>query len=468
MTIKLTFLGGVDCVTGSCYLVETDNYKLLVDCGLYQERDCASRNWATFPVPPGSINAVLLTHAHLDHCGLIPKLVKQGLSCPIYCTEATKELAEIILLDSAHIQEEDAAFKKKRHEREGRKGAYPEIPLYTVDDSKASFPLFTAVKYQGIVQLGDSLWGTFYDAGHVLGSASVRIVVKQQDSNRTIVFSGDLGWWNKAILNDPMQFPEADYVVIESTYGDTKHESIEEAADQLKDTVNSTAKAGGNIVIPSFALERTQDILYYLSKLLKAKLIPPLAVFVDSPMAVRMTDIYERHPEILDAETQSLLLGDNSPFSFQGLKLIRTIDESKAISYVNGSSIIIAGSGMCTGGRIKHHLVANISRPESTILFVGYQARGTLGRLITEGAKEVRILGQTYSVKAKIVQINGFSAHGDRDSLFKWLSGFQKPPKTLFVTHGEADKARSFAKFVEERNRWKTVVPKYRDEIILD
>ena len=468
MQTKITFLGAAQNVTGSQYFVEANNKKFLVDCGLYQERELKGRNWAPFQFEPGRLDAVLLTHAHLDHCGLLPKLARDGFHNSIYCTAATADITRIILLDSANIQEEDAMLKKRRHEREGGKGPYPEIPLYTTHDAEISFPLLTPIQYGETVKMGKNVEATFYDAGHVLGSSMIKLRVQQNGEERIILFSGDIGGWGKPILHDPTLFEEADYVLVESTYGDRLLESPEDAASQLAEVINTTVKEGGNIVIPSFALERAQELLYYLNQLLLEDRIPHIMVFVDSPMAVSITDVFQNYSHLFDAEMRGLLKSRKSPFDFPGLKLIRTVDESKAINRIRGSSIIIAGSGMCTGGRIKHHLVTNITKPESTILFVGYQAVGTLGRQIIDGAREVRILGQRYPVRARIIQLNGFSAHADRDQLLKWLSGLRRQPRLIFVTHGEPEISKYFAGFVKEKTGWETSVPRYRDEILLD
>jgi len=467
MDIKLSFLGAAQNVTGSRHLVEIDKLKFLIDCGLFQERQFKARNWEPFPFAPNSLDAVLLTHAHLDHCGLLPKLAREGFSGPIYCTTATAEIARIILLDSAKIQEEDAEFKRERHRREGRKGPYPELPLYSVDDARACLPQLFPVRYEESVELADGVSATFHDAGHILGSSMVKMNVVRNGERRSLVFSGDVGRWDRPIIRDPTLFQEADYVVVESTYGDRTHESQETIEERLAEVVNSTVKAGGNIVIPSFALERSQEVLYYLNELLTGNRIPHLVVFVDSPMAVTVTEVFQQHPELFDEEMTQLIRQKNSPFEFPGLTMVRTVDQSKAINYISATAMIIAGSGMCTGGRIKYHLVRNISRPESTILFVGYQAAGTLGRQIVDGAEEVRILGQRHPVRARVAQIHGFSAHADRDELFRWLSGLQRPPGQVFVVHGEAEAARSFAGFVRENTGWKVSVPKYRDEAVL-
>ncbi|MEJ2739078.1 MAG: MBL fold metallo-hydrolase [Dehalococcoidia bacterium] len=468
MNIKITFLGAAECVTGSQYLVEVDRMKILVDCGIYQERDHLDRNWADFHTKPEDIDVVLLTHAHLDHCGLLPKLVREGFNGPIYCTSATAEITEIILLDSAKLQEEDAAYKKRRHEREGRKGPYPEVPLYTVRDAEAAIPYLSYVDYKEPVLLDHGIEATFYDAGHVLGSSILKLEVSRDNEKRTLFFSGDLGRCDKPILNDPTMISEADYVIMESTYGDRLLNSPEDGVEKLADVVNETVEAGGNIVIPSFALERAQELLYYLNEFLLEKHIPNIRIFIDSPMAINVTEVFKHHPELFDEEMNKLMNEGNSPFDFRGLSLTKTTNESKAINYIKEPVIIVAGSGMCTGGRIKHHLISNITRPESTILIVGYQARGTLGRHIVEGDKEVRILGHYYQVQARISRINGFSAHADRDQLYQWVSGLKTPPKRIFITHGEVEASRNFADYVNGKTGWNVTVPRYKEEVLLD
>ena len=466
MTISLQFLGAAQNVTGSSYLLEAKGTRILVDCGLYQERELRYRNWKPFPVDPKSIDIVLLTHAHLDHCGLLPKLVREGFAGKIICTSPTEDIARIVLLDAAHLQEEDAEFKRKRHEREGRKGPYPEVPLYTRKDAERVFPLFKSIRYEEEVKINSSVRVTFYDAGHILGSSMIKVKVSD-GIERSIVFSGDVGRWNKPIIRDPTLISDADYILVESTYGNRIHEDPSDIKSILEDVINTTERRGGNVVIPSFAIERTQELLYYLNELLGEDRIPHLLTFVDSPMAISVTDVFRNHSEYFDKETLNLIQSGDSPFYFVNLKLTRSSGESKAINRIRGSCIIIAGSGMCTGGRIKHHLVRNIPHPENTILFVGYQARGTLGREIVEGAKEVRILGKMYPVRASIVQIHGFSAHADKNELLKWISGFKSFPRKLFVVHGEEQAMFEFAKLVKEKRGWDVICPEYKDKVSL-
>jgi metallo-beta-lactamase family protein len=467
MDINLSFLGAAQNVTGSRYLLEANGKRLLVDCGLYQERDFRERNWDPFPIPPKSIDLILLTHAHLDHSGYLPRLVKSGFRGSVFSTAASVEIAKIALLDSAHLLTEDAQYKRKRHAKEKRKGPHPEVPLYTEADARESFPLFKQVRYEEPVEVGDGLEATYHDAGHILGASHITLKITRNGEVRTILFSGDIGRWDKPILRDPTLIKHADYVIMESTYGDRDHEDPSDIDSMLEDVVNSTCKRGGNICIPSFAIGRTQEVLYRLNELLVEQRIPHCRVFIDSPMAVKVTEVFKHHRELFDKEMMDFINDGQSPFRFPELKMVTTVADSKAINSVKKGALIIAGSGMCTGGRIKHHLANNIDRKESTVLFVGYQAVGTLGRHIVEGASEVRLFGKKYPVKARVVQINGFSAHADRGELMRWVSGLAPDPKHVFVTHGEPESARAFAARLKQEKGWKVSVPEYKDEAIL-
>ena len=465
--MRIKFLGANQQVTGSCYLLETETTRVLVDCGLYQEREYLARNWDPFPIPPETIDMLLLTHVHLDHCGLIPKLVREGFSGPILLTPPSKALLPIVLLDSARIHEEDANYKKKRHKREGRKGPYPEIPLYTVEDAERALPLVREVPYQKRIPLQDQWEVCFHDAGHILGSAIVEVIIREKGRQETVLFSGDLGQWNRPLMKDPAFFDHGDYIVLETTYGDRDHDDPEDVDRLLSEVINDTVKRGGNVVIPTFAIERAQELLYHLGRLSRQDRIPYMMAFLDSPMAMDVTEVFVQYQEDLDKDVLKLLHSGKDPFGFLGLRMTRTAVESKTINSIKGSTIIMAGSGMCTGGRIKHHLIHNISRPESTILFVGYQARGTLGRQILDGAPEVRIHGNNYPVRAKVEQIQGFSAHAGRQELFAWLDAFQSPPARLFLTHGEKESSQSLFDLIRRKKKWKIAIPKYLDDFEL-
>lgn len=462
--MKIEFLGATHQVTGSSYLLETSGMKILVDCGMFQERDYSQRNWEPFPVPPDQIQYLLLTHVHQDHCGLIPKLVKDGFHGDILLTAASKELFPIVILDSARIQEEDAAFKKNRNSNEKQKEPYPETPLYTVQDVEKCFPLLKAVPYEEFLPLNDQVKVCFYDAGHILGSAMIEIVFQDESGSGNIIFSGDIGQFDTPLLNNPTVFERADYVVMESTYGDQNHDSLQDIDDKLTNTINDTIKAGGNVIIPTFAIERAQELLYHISLLARAKRIPYIVTFLDSPLAVEITKVFEQSKKYFDNQTLELFKDGQTPFDFSGLKLVESVEGSKAINLIKGSTIIMAGSGMITGGRIKHHLVREISRPESTLIFVGYQAVGTLGRQILDGVSPVSILGESYPVRMRIENINGLSAHAGMNDLHRWLDNFKAPPKHVFLTHGEEGSILSLENYLRSKGGWEVTAPVYLEE----
>lgn len=463
--MKLHFLGADRQVTGSCYAVDAERRMLLVDCGYYQEREFQGRNWAPTPVDVGSLHSVLLTHAHLDHCGLLPKLVREGFDGPIYATPPTIDLARLVLEDSAHIQMEDMAYKKRRHQKEGRKSPHPYEPLTRIEDVHKVTRQFQPVPYEKDVSLGAGISFRLHDAGHILGSAIVELNAGEGADARRLVFSGDLGRPDVPIVRDPTIVERADGVVIESTYGDREHEHSEEIEDQLAEIISATAARGGKVIIPTFAIERAQELIIHLAALVESRRIPRLPAFLDSPMAVDATEIFRNHVDYMDGPTQELVHSSRLARLGEWFRFTRSSAESKEINTVRGPCIVLAGSGMCTGGRIKHHLVQNIERPEATILFSGYQAAGTLGRHIVSGEHEVRIHGRMYQVRAEVRQVQGLSAHAGRHDLLSWLGGFRERPGRVFVTHGEEHAALALADSARADLGLEVDVPHYLDEV---
>jgi metallo-beta-lactamase family protein len=461
------FMGANRQVTGSRCCVESAGLKFLVDCGMFQERAFLERNWQPSLIPPRELAAVLLTHAHIDHSGLLPRLVREGYQHPIYCTPPTAALARVMLLDSARIQMEDAAYKKKRHQKEGRRGKYPEVPLFTDEDARKTLSLLRPIPYGKSFEIHPRARGTFHDAGHILGSAIVQVDLEQRKETCRILFSGDIGQWNKPIVRDPTLLTDADYVVLESTYGDRLHDRSQEIPECLAELIHETVGRGGNLVIPTFAVERAQELMYHIGSLAHAERIPRIPVYVDSPMAVDVTEIFHQFPECYDDEAWQRLEEDEPPLHFPGLRLVRDVKESQAINQRRSPSIIMSASGMCTEGRIKHHLRQNIERPESTILFVGYQAKGTLGHRILNGESEVRIHGQNYRVRARIAQLSGFSAHGDQADLLRWV-GNLRAPRRIFLNHGEESAALALAEKIHQQFRWDVAIPRYAEQFTLE
>ena len=467
--MRLQFLGAAQQVTGSQYSLEADGVRLLVDCGMYQERAYLARNWDPSPVRLRDVDALLLTHAHVDHCGLAPKLVRDGFRGPIITTSASADLVELVLRDAAEIQAEDAQFKEKRHRKEGRRDVQPVKPLFTLKDVERTLPLLEPTPYGRPVRINNHVQAVFHDAGHILGSAMIELRVTDHGQPRRIIFTGDLGQWDRPIVRNPEVFTEADYVVMESTYGDRLHENHGSAETQLERVVFDTLADGGKLIIPIFAIERAQELIYYLNRLLEAGRIPTLPVYLDSPMAADVNEVFRRHRECFDAEAQELVANGHPLLKFPSLHVVRSVQESMAINALKGPAIIMATSGMCTAGRIKHHLAHHIGDPSSTILFVGYQAQGTLGRQILDGNQEVRVHGVHRMVRARVRQIQGISGHADQAGLLKWLGNFQKPPRQLFITHGEPRASQTLAEEVRSRLGWPNiVVPEYRQMVTLD
>jgi metallo-beta-lactamase family protein len=459
--VKLHFLGANRQVTGSRYGLETGTMTLQIDCGLFQERAFQKRNWNPPGMAPDKVDALLLTHAHLDHVGLIPKFVAAGFDGPIYATPPSIELAGIVLEDSARIQMEDAAYKKRRHKKEKRQGAHPVEPLYNEKDVKKTMKLFRPVQYEQPLKLNDQVTATWRESGHILGSASLAIDVASGGSTRRVVFSGDVGQHGKPIIRDPQTFDAPDVMILESTYGNRNHSDDEPVADVLARVINKTADRRGNILIPTFAIERAQELIYHLGELMSAGRIPEIPIYLDSPMAVSVTEVFRRHQGLCDAEFEARMNRGDDPFHYPKLTMVRNVEQSKAINNARPPAIILAGSGMCTGGRIKHHLRQNISKKEATILFCGYQAYGTLGRHILDGDPEVRIHNRVWPVNAQIERIYGMSAHADQTDLLNWLGESQPLPKRVFLTHGEEDAAKTLARKIKEVHGLDVDVPEY-------
>ncbi|MBW4963573.1 MBL fold metallo-hydrolase RNA specificity domain-containing protein [Sulfitobacter sp. CW3] len=440
--MKLSFHGAAQGVTGSCHLLQAGGLRILIDCGMFQgARHADEENAGDFGFEPSEIDFLLLTHAHLDHCGRIPLLVKRGFAGTIITTAATRELSKLIMMDSAHIQEEDAA-RASRHNRRGGKDDIR--PLYDQIDVLFALDFFGRnVSYDEDVALNDAVKIRFINAGHILGSASVVVEATENEATRRIVFSGDLGSPNHAILSNSTPPPECDYVVMETTYGGRMHKDREASNAELNEVIANTIARGGNVVIPTFAMERTQELLFHLKNAIDSKNLPgSLAIFLDSPMAISATEIFKRHANGFSPEVRDAMLSGKNPFHPRGLRFTRQVEESKAINRIRGGAVIMAGSGMCTGGRVRQHLKHNIWRPDCSIVFVGFAAEGTLARQIVDGAKHIKISGEDIQVKADIHTINGFSAHADQRELLYWVSHTGRP-KTVFLVHGDFDRGMS-------------------------
>lgn len=463
MPVKLTFLGAAGTVTGSRYLLETGDRRVLVDCGLFQgPKEVRNRNWEGPGFDVSTLDAVVLTHAHVDHCAYLPVLVKNGYRRPIYATPATIDLAGLILPDSAHLQEEDAAYANKK----GYSSHKPAEPLYTGADAQATLALFRPLPYHELREVFRGFAVRPGDAGHILGSANLLVRVETGTGPITIAFSGDVGRYNQPILNDPEPIEAADYALCESTYGDRMHPK-ETPDAELARAVDDVVARRGVIVIPAFAIGRTQELLYTLRELVRAGRIPEIPVYLDSPMAISATRIYGQHDEDYDADARLLLRDGTPPLSYGDLHVAARRDESIAINKVRGPAIIISANGMATGGRILHHLSQRLPHAENMLLFVGFQAEGTRGRQLVSGAPEVKIHGEMVPVNAEIRQIPGFSAHADQGELLRWVSGFKRPPRRLFLTHGEDDARRTFARLIEERMGWSVAMPQHRESVEL-
>ncbi len=455
---KITFLGAAGTVTGSKYLIEAGGKRLLVDCGLFEgSKELEQRNWDKLPVDPATVEWVLLTHAHIDHTGYIPRLVRNGFRGPIYSNAATHELCNILLPDSAHLQEEEAQFvAKKKYSSHN-----PPLPLYTVEESQQALQQFKEIPRADAFTISPEFSVRPHDAGHILGSSWLELTITENGKKTLVVFSGDVGRYNQPILNDPEPPTRADFLLCESTYGDRDHPAGS-VADELAGIISATAKRGGAVVIPAFAVDRTQTLMYYLRQLEEQQRIPRLPVYVDSPMAINVTSLYEKHHEDhklqFQREEES---GNHDPLNLGEVHLTRSVEDSKKINDVVSPCIILSASGMATGGRVLHHLARRLPDSRSTVLLVGYQADGTRGRALQDGAKFVRIFGVQVPVRAQVVEIGQLSAHAGKSELLRWLSGFQAAPRQAFLVHGEPVALNSLRDAVVNQFHWPVTIPAY-------
>ena len=463
--MKLRFLGGVKGVTGSCHYIEYNKKKILLDCGMFQGRD-EDFNLQELEVSPAEIDYLFLSHSHIDHSGRIPLLVKRGFKGIIYCTKPTYDLCEIMLVDSAHIQETETEWKNRKNKRSGRKLIEP---IYIQRDAIDSFQYFKPVLYEQIIDVDENLRIRFRDAGHILGSSIIEMWFNVDNKTIKVVFSGDLGMNDKPLLKDPTIIESADYVIIEATYGNRIHENVAEKTEELINIILNTARKGGTVVIPSFAVGRTQEIIYELNKYYDDKCktsginneLKRIPVYIDSPLASKATEVFKRNSLVFDDEARADIFSGDNPLEFENLHFTQSPEESKALNFSLKPKIIISASGMCEAGRIKHHLKHNLWREESSIVFVGYQAEGTLGRKIADGEKNVKIFGEEIHINAEIHDIEGFSGHADKIGLLNWLKGFKYKPKKVFIVHGEANAKEEFAKEAEHTLNMKCIVPQY-------
>jgi metallo-beta-lactamase family protein len=469
--MKITFLGAARTVTGSCFLLETKNTSMLVDCGMYQGRKTDTElNEADFPFNVGDLDYIFLTHSHIDHSGRIPKIYKDGFKGEILATKACVELCSIMLPDSGHIQEFENEWINRKRERAGKE---PVEPLYTSQDAIDSMKLFRSIEYNEIINVNNEVSVRFNDAGHILGSAVIEVWLYEGEKEIKLVFTGDLGNHDIPILREPSIIKSADYLICESTYGDRLHEDNKDKFDKFMNAILDTLDRGGNIIIPSFAVGRAQEIIYELNKQYgkddpKFNKLLKTPVFVDSPLAINATEIFRNNVEFFDEEAQNYIEAGDHPLDFENLKFTRTADESKALNAIPGSKIIISASGMCDAGRIKHHLKHNLWRKDSTVLFVGYQAQGTLGRKIVDGAEKVRIFGEEVAINAKIQMIDGFSGHADKNGLISWIKKIENPPIKVFLVHGEEDSIKSLSEALEDKLNLLCEIPYRNDAYLLN
>lgn len=459
--MKLTFLGAAGEVTGSCTLVETDEVRFLVDCGLFQGgAEARQKNLRAldFGFDVRRLDFVLLTHAHIDHSGLLPRLAMLGFRGPIYATPATIDLLGVLLPDSAHIQEKEAEWMLRHRHRRGKNERGIPAPLYSVAQAQAALQLLQPVAYGRLLEPGGGVQVLFSDAGHILGSAWLEVIVASGGRKRRLVFSGDLGMPDRPVLHDPKPpVPEADLLLVESTYGNRLHRSLSETEDEIIAAIERTHAAGGNLVIPAFAVGRTQEMLYMLADLIRRKRLAPLKVYVDSPMANLATKITLAHQALLDAETRDLIAWQQAHPEKMKIEFVADADASRALNDVRHGAVIVSASGMCEAGRIKYHLRENLARSESSVLITGFQAAGTLGRRLVDGARLVHIFGEPIPVRARIYTVGGLSAHADQAALLNWLRGFHKPPGRTFIGHGETAASQAFREAIVQQLGWDEV-----------
>lgn len=462
--MEIRVLGAAKEVTGSCYSLVSGEDNILIDCGMFQGgKDLEKLNYEKFGFSPRKYKALLLTHAHLDHCGRIPLLVKNGFCGRVYCTDATKALAFIIMADSAKIAEEDT---KNENKRRAEQNLPPRKPIYTPADVNEAMKLFITVKYGENLRVTKNIYAKYYDAGHILGSASIQIGVKENNKEKVVVFSGDLGQENSILVRNGTPIQKADYVFMESTYGDRLHEPIDKRKRELARIINETYKRGGKLMIPSFAVERTQELLFYIGQFMEDGTIPKMPVFLDSPMAIKSTDVFRKFMKYFNEDVQERYKETNDVFGFPELTLTRSREESKEINGVSEPCIIIAGNGMCSAGRIKHHIANNIEDPKNTLLFVGFQVGGTLGYWIKKGERSVHLLGREVQVKSKIEVIEGFSAHADRVGLLKWLKNYSSKPKKVYIIHGDEDQQVALSKTLS-KDKYESYIPSLNESIMI-
>ncbi len=461
MNVTAKFLGGSGVVTGSKYLIDIGEFEFLVDCGLFQgPKALRQQNWDKFPMPVSDLEAIILTHAHLDHIGYLPKLVKQGFNGPIYCTEATAELAKILLLDSGKLQEEEAEYARKK----GYSKHENPQPLYTMEDAEAVFPLLSPQPFESTFEIHPRIKVTYFHAGHILGAAIVKVVIQGDHQSKKLVFSGDLGRYKDPILYPPSRIPKADIVWIESTYGDRKA-TEQKPEEELARAIRETFDRGGLVIIPAFAVGRTQLLMYHIYQLMEKGKIPKAPVFVDSPMAIDATRLYlDFHT---DHRLTAMLEEENHPFKHPQLRYFQKQEQSMSLNEFRGNAIIISASGMATGGRVLHHLFHHLPHEKNGVIMVGFQAEETRGRRILEGEPSVRIYGNEVPVRAKVYTVEGLSAHADQDELMDWAEGFCEKPKMTFIVHGEKKSAEALSVKLNEELGWNTIIPQYLESFVL-